>query len=103
GGVVGDQQGARVAEGYGVFETGFAKRGSGDFGGESDGAGGVDAGLEAEVVGASVELNLRRADGFTLSRHFNGSRRGARVFQRNVDREALPAEDLAGESDGFEQ
>ena len=51
----------------------------------------------------AASSTLAGADGLAFRRHLHGGVGGARRFQRDVDGEALAAEDLAGKRDGFQQ
>ena len=57
GRIVRHQQHARAAQRHGVFETRFAQAGRRDPASQVDGPGGVDAGLQAQMVGPWRQLH----------------------------------------------
>ncbi len=103
-GIVGNQQHARAAQGDGVFETGFAQTLGGDLAGERDGAGGVDAGLQAQVVVARrqgypvrLPMDLPSAVISTVASAARGDSRVTSTGKRS------PLNTCPGNADGFEQ
>jgi hypothetical protein len=71
GGIFGNPLDFRAAHRDGVLEARFAQTGGFDFAAQIDGAGGIEAGADADAVLAGRERDLVRADGLAFGRKFH--------------------------------
>ena len=100
--IVRDQQRARLAQRYRVFESRFAERSSGDLAGNCDRARRVHGCLQAQMVRALGQLHLVRANRFSLRAEFHLGLRRCGRFERHIHRKPLATEYLAGKRNRFE-
>src|SRR5579885_1417712 len=103
GGVAGNHQGARSAQGDGVFENRLSESWSGDAASQGDGAHRIHMSLKADVIDARSKIHRVGADGLSLSCYFHFGWRGVRGFHNDFDWEPLATEHLAGECYRFKQ
>ena len=101
GGVFRDPDDFGTAYGDGVFEAGLAHAGGLDFAAEVDGAGGVEAGADADAIFTGGEGDLMGADGLAFGGEVDGGLGGFGGEDGEVDGETFAGEDGTGDADGL--